>query len=89
MIIRPFNAAYLLLLAFAAGAVVLLWALLRGRSERCRAAVLIALCAVNIIGFFVYKGFCPGMCSFCRRRGSTGSTGSTSCRCSSAISTCS
>ena len=44
MIIRPFNAAYLLLLAFAAGAVVLLWALLRGRSERCRAAVLIALC---------------------------------------------
>ena len=31
MIIRPFNAAYLLLLAFAAGAVVLLWALLRGR----------------------------------------------------------
>ena len=57
MIIRPFNAAYLLLLAFAAGAVVLLWALLRGRSERCRAAVLIALCAVNIIGFFVYNGF--------------------------------
>lgn len=57
MIIRPYNAAYLLLLAFAAGAVVLLWALLRGRSERCRAAVLIALCAVNIIGFFVYKGF--------------------------------
>ena len=48
---------HLLLLAFAAGAVVLLWALLRGRSERCRAAVLIALCAVNIIGFFVYKGF--------------------------------
>lgn len=57
MIIRPYNAAYLLLLAFAAGAVVLLWALLRGRPERCRAAVLIALCAVNIIGFFVYKGF--------------------------------
>ena len=57
MIIRPFNAAYLRLLAFAAGAVVLLWVLLRGRSERCRAAVLIALCAVNIIGFFVYKGF--------------------------------
>ena len=57
MIIRPYNAAYLLLLAFSAGAVVLLWALLRGRPERCRAAVLIALCAVNIIGFFVYKGF--------------------------------
>lgn len=60
MIIRPFNAAYLLLLAFAAGAVVLLWALLRGRSERCRAAVLIALCAVNIIGFSSIKAFVPG-----------------------------
>ena len=48
MIIRPFNAA---------GAVVLLWVLLRGQPERCRSAVLIALCAANIIGFFVYKGF--------------------------------
>lgn len=57
MIIRPFNAAHLLLLALAAGAVVLLWVLLRGQPERCRSAVLIALCAANIIGFFVYKGF--------------------------------
>lgn len=57
MIIRPFNAAHLLLLALAAGAAVLLWALLRDRPEQCRAAVLIVLCAVNIIGFFVYKGF--------------------------------
>ena len=48
MIIRPFNAAYLLLLAFAAGAVVLLWVLLRGQPERCRSAVLIALCAGNL-----------------------------------------
>lgn len=89
MIIRPFNAAYLLLLAFAAGAVVLLWALLRGRSERCRAAVLIALCAVNIIGFFVYKGFLSRDVQFLQVSGLDGSTGSTSCRCSSAISTCS
>lgn len=36
MIIRPFNAAHLLLLALAAGAVVLLWVLLRGQPERCR-----------------------------------------------------
>lgn len=57
MIIRPFNAAHLLLLALAAGAVVLLWVLLRGQPERCRSTVLIALCAANIIGFFVYKGF--------------------------------
>ena len=55
MIIRPFNAAHLLLLALAAGVVVLLWVLLRGQPERCRSAVLIALCAANIIGFFVYK----------------------------------
>lgn len=57
MIIRPFNAAHLLLLALAAGAVVLLWVLLRGQPERCRSTVLIALCAANIIGFFAYKGF--------------------------------
>lgn len=72
MIIRPFNAAHLLLLALAAGAVVLLWVLLRGQPERCRSAVLIALCAANIIGFFVYKGFCPGICSFWRCPDSTG-----------------
>lgn len=36
---------------------MLLWVLLRGQPERCRSAVLIALCAANIIGFFVYKGF--------------------------------
>ena len=57
MIIRPFNAGFFLLVAIMIGAIVLLWALLHGQPERCRAAVLIALCAVNIIGFFVYKGF--------------------------------
>lgn len=35
MIIRPFNAAHLLLLALAAGAVVLLWVLLRGALPQC------------------------------------------------------
>ena len=60
MIIRPFNAGFFLLMAVMIGAIVLLWALLRGRSEQRREAVLIALCVVNIIGFFVYKGFLSG-----------------------------
>lgn len=61
MIIRPFNAAHLLLLAFAAGAVVLLWVLLRGQPERCRSAVLIALCVANINRLFRLQGlFVPG-----------------------------
>ena len=64
MIIRPFNAGFFLLMAVIIGAIVLLWALLRGRSEQRREAVLIALCVVNIIGFFVYKGFLSGDAQF-------------------------
>ena len=64
MIIRPFNAGFFLLMAVMIGAIVLLWALLRGRSEQRREAVLIALCVVNIIGFFVYKGFLSGDAQF-------------------------
>lgn len=89
MIIRPFNTGFFLLMAVMIGAIVLLWALLRGRSEQRREAVLIALCVVNIIGFLFTRGFCPGMRSSFRYLGWTNSTGSTSCRCSSAISTCS
>lgn len=58
--IRPFNAGFFLLMAVMIGTIVLLWALLHGRSEQRREAVLIALCVVNIIGFFVYKGFLSG-----------------------------
>ena len=36
MIIRPFNAGFFLLMAVMIGAIVLLWALLRGRSEQRR-----------------------------------------------------
>ena len=57
MIVRPFNAGFFLLMAITVGAIVLLWALLRGQPEHRRSAVLIALCVVNIIDFFVYKGF--------------------------------
>ena len=64
MIIRPFNTGFFLLMAVMIGAIVLLWALLRGRSEQRREAVLIALCVVNIIGFFVYKGFLSGDAQF-------------------------
>ena len=57
MIIRPFNAGFFLLMGFTVGAILLLWVLLRGQPEHRRAAVLITLCMVNIIGFFVYKVF--------------------------------
>lgn len=64
MIIRPFNAGFFLLVAIMIGAIVLLWALLHGQPERWRAAVLITLCMVNIIGFFVYKWFLSGDAEF-------------------------
>ena len=64
MMIRPFNAGFFLLMAVMIGTIVLLWALLHGRSEQRREAVLIALCVVNIIGFFVYKGFLSGDAQF-------------------------
>ena len=65
MIIRPFNAAYLLLLAFCRRSSR---AAVGSAARRSDAAVppCIALCAVNIIGFFVYKGrlFVPGCAVF-------------------------
>lgn len=88
MIIRPFNAGFFLLVAIMIGAIVLLWALLHGQPERWRAAVLITLCMVNIIGFLFTSGFCPGMRSFFRYPGSINSTGSMNCRCSFVISIC-
>ena len=60
MIIRPFNAAHLLLLALAAGAVVLLWVLLRGQPERCRSAVLITVCGEYHRLFRLQGLFVPG-----------------------------
>ena len=98
MIIRPFDAGFFLLMAVMIGAIVLLRALLRNQPQQRREVVLLTLCVVNIIGFFVYKGFLSampssekssGMRSFCRCPGLTNSTGSTSCRCSFATSICS
>ena len=57
MIIRPFDAGFFLLMAVMIGTIVLLWALLRNQPQQRREAVLLTLCVVNIIGFFVYKGF--------------------------------
>ena len=54
-IMRPFNtlfclvfAAFLLLLAFAG-------LLLRGKTERAKQNVLVAACAVTLVGYFIYK----------------------------------
>lgn len=57
MIIRPFDAGFFLLMAVMIGAIVLLRALLRNQPQQRREVVLLTLCVVNIIGFFVYKGF--------------------------------
>ena len=57
MIIRPFNAGFFLLMAVMIGTIVLLRALLRNQPQQRREVVLLTLCVVNIIGFFVYKGF--------------------------------
>ena len=48
-----------------------------------------AVCSEYHRIFRLQVAFCPGIYSFCRRRGSTGSTGSASCRCSFATSICS
>lgn len=69
MTVRPFNVGFFLLLALTVGAIVLLWALLHGRAEHQRAAVLIALCGINIIGFFIYKGFLSGDAQFLQASG--------------------
>ena len=57
MIIRPFDAGFFLLMAVMIGAIVLLRTLLRNQPQQRREVVLLTLCVVNIIGFFVYKGF--------------------------------
>lgn len=88
MIIRPFDAGFFLLMAVMIGAIVLLWALLRNQPQQRREVVLLTLCVVNIIGFFVYKGFLSGDAQFLQVSGLTNSTGSTSCRCSFVISIC-
>ncbi len=55
LILRPFNALFLIL--FAVFILVLVFAslLLRGKSEKTRGAVLIAACVCTCVGFFFYK----------------------------------
>ena len=63
MIIRPFDAGFFLLMAVMIGAIVLLRALLRNQPQQRREVVLLTLCVVNIIGFFVYKGISVCRCA--------------------------
>lgn len=55
MIIKPFNGMFFVLLLLAVAAIFALRLLLRNADERRRSLVLIIICAVNIVGFFVYK----------------------------------
>lgn len=57
LIIKPFNGVFWCLLALVAAAVLLIGRAGRGMTEWRRARLLIALCACNIVIFFVYKGF--------------------------------
>lgn len=55
MIIRPLNGVFFAMMLFAFVIIAVMWVLLRNSSERARALTLIIICAVNIVGFFVYK----------------------------------
>ncbi|MBP5303918.1 MAG: YwaF family protein [Clostridia bacterium] len=55
MIIKPFNACHLGLLAFVVVAIAVISLLLKNKSEKTKKIVLISLCAFNVIVFFVYK----------------------------------
>lgn len=69
MIVSPLNRTFLLLMLALLTAVWLLWFALRRASERVRAAVLLAICACNIAGFFVYKSFLSVDAEFLRLSG--------------------
>lgn len=56
MIVRPFNAGFWLIAALTAAVLVLLYVLGRGKTQRQREKMLLALCAFNLVFYFVYKG---------------------------------
>lgn len=89
MIIRPFDAGFFLLMAVMIGAIVLLWALLRNQPQQRREVVLLTLCVVNIIGFFVYKGFLSADAQFLQVSGLDKFNWFNELRCSFATSICS
>ena len=54
-IVRPFNAVFNLLLMFFVLLLVLASLLLRRKQEKTKQIVLISVCAVTLIGYFLYK----------------------------------
>lgn len=56
MIVRPFNLGFWLIAVLTAAALVALYLLGRGKTQRWREGMLLALCAFNLVFYFVYKG---------------------------------
>ena len=54
-IMRPFSAVFWLTFAVFVLLLILASLLVRGKSERCRQLVLVAACAVTLVGYFIYK----------------------------------
>ena len=57
LILRPFNAVFLVTFAAFVLLLVIASLLVRGRSARVKKTVIVAACAVTLIGFFIYKYF--------------------------------
>lgn len=55
MIIKPFNAVHIGLFVFAAAVIVALYFALYRADEDTKKWVVVAICAANVIGFFLYK----------------------------------
>ena len=55
MIIRPFNAVFSGVLVLAFAAIILMWLMLRQKSEKMRTMTIVIICCFNIIAFFIYK----------------------------------
>ena len=56
-IIKPFNGTYFICWCIAVLAMIVIPLLLKNKSEKAKKTFLVGLCVVNIIVFFVYKGF--------------------------------
>ena len=57
MQIYPFNIVYIFLMLLGAATLMLIWHALRDKPETTRKRVLVIICALNIVFYFVYKGF--------------------------------
>lgn len=89
MIIRPFNAVFFAVMALVAALAMGLKHFAQTHSRGRSRALLTAICACNIVFFFIYKGFLSVDPEFLAVSGQENSTGSASCPSSCATSTCS